>query len=88
MAFGLLSSIPMMSLSVPSAFRANLVTLENGLMKDYSAGHITTEEAEELSESVRRGNPMYSRRSFFADLQMRIEDVLFELLKRGRLFIS
>jgi len=30
------------------AFRANLVTLENGLMKDYSAGHITTEEAEEL----------------------------------------
>lgn len=30
------------------AFRANLVTLENGVMKDYSAGHITTGEAEEL----------------------------------------
>jgi len=30
------------------AFRANLVTLENGIMKDYSAGHITTEESGEL----------------------------------------
>jgi 2,3-bisphosphoglycerate-independent phosphoglycerate mutase len=30
------------------AFRANFVTLENGLMKDYSAGHITSEEAAEL----------------------------------------
>ena len=30
------------------AFRANLVTLEDGRMKDYSAGHITTEEASEL----------------------------------------
>ena len=30
------------------AFRANLITLEDGRMKDYSAGHITTEEAAEL----------------------------------------
>ena len=30
------------------AFRANLVTLEDGRMKDYSAGHITTEEAHEI----------------------------------------
>ena len=30
------------------AFRANFVTLENGRMADYSADHITTEEAEEL----------------------------------------
>jgi len=30
------------------AFRANLVTLEDGVMKDYSAGHIPTEESEEL----------------------------------------
>jgi 2,3-bisphosphoglycerate-independent phosphoglycerate mutase len=30
------------------AFRTNLVTLEDGLMRDYSAGHITTEEASEL----------------------------------------
>jgi 2,3-bisphosphoglycerate-independent phosphoglycerate mutase len=30
------------------AFRANLVTLEDGVMKDYSAGHITTDESAEL----------------------------------------
>lgn len=30
------------------AFRANFVTLEDGVMKDYSAGHITTEESGEL----------------------------------------
>ncbi|MCD6308160.1 MAG: cofactor-independent phosphoglycerate mutase [Candidatus Latescibacteria bacterium] len=31
-----------------AAFRANLVTLDNGVMKDYSAGHITTQESGEL----------------------------------------
>ena len=30
------------------AFRANLVTLSDGIMEDYSAGHITTQEAKEL----------------------------------------
>ncbi len=30
------------------AFRCNLVTVENGLMQDYSAGHISTEEAHAL----------------------------------------
>ncbi len=30
------------------AFRANLVTLAEGVMRDYSAGHIATEEAAEL----------------------------------------
>jgi 2,3-bisphosphoglycerate-independent phosphoglycerate mutase len=30
------------------AFRCNLVTLENGLMNDYSAGHIETEDAAKL----------------------------------------
>lgn len=30
------------------AFRANFVTLEDGRMKDFSAGHITTEESQEL----------------------------------------
>lgn len=34
------------------AVRCNLVTVENGRMADYSAGHITTEEARELIESV------------------------------------
>ncbi|MFC1528778.1 cofactor-independent phosphoglycerate mutase, partial [Candidatus Latescibacterota bacterium] len=30
------------------AFRANLVTIEDGVMKDYSAGHITSDESAEL----------------------------------------
>lgn len=30
------------------AFRCNLVTIQGGVMEDYSAGHITTEEAHEL----------------------------------------
>jgi len=34
------------------AFRTNLVTLDNGVMEDYSAGHITTEEAGELMHSL------------------------------------
>ena len=34
------------------AYRCNVVTLEDGLMKDYSAGHITSEEACELVEAV------------------------------------
>lgn len=34
------------------AFRCNLVTIEDGVMKDYSAGHISTEEAAELMEAI------------------------------------
>jgi len=34
------------------AFRANLVTLENGHMKDYSAGHITTQEAADIMQDL------------------------------------
>ncbi|MCS6771800.1 MAG: cofactor-independent phosphoglycerate mutase [Kiritimatiellae bacterium] len=34
------------------AFRCNLVTVEDGKMKDYSAGHIPTEEARELIAAV------------------------------------
>lgn len=44
-----------MNISIPSdqtAFRCNLVTLENRLMKDYSAGHISSEEAAELIEAI------------------------------------
>ena len=36
------------------AFRCNLVTLENGVMKDFTAGHITTAEAEEIIADVQR----------------------------------
>jgi 2,3-bisphosphoglycerate-independent phosphoglycerate mutase len=34
------------------AFRCNFVTIEDGIMKDYSAGHISTEEGRELIEAL------------------------------------
>ena len=34
------------------ALRCNLVTVEDGVLKDYSAGHITTEEAAQLIKSL------------------------------------
>jgi len=34
------------------AFRCNFVTIEDGLMKDYSAGHISTDEGRELIEAL------------------------------------
>ena len=34
------------------AFRCNFVTIDNGLMKDYSAGHISIEEGQELIEAL------------------------------------
>ena len=37
------------------AFRCNLVTIKEGSMLDYSAGHITTEEASNLIEYLERG---------------------------------
>ena len=35
------------------AFRCNFVTIENGIMQDYSAGHITSEEGLELIEALK-----------------------------------
>jgi len=37
------------------AFRCNLVTLENGLMQDFTSGHIPTEEAAVLIEALNAG---------------------------------
>lgn len=34
------------------AYRCNLVTVEDGIMKDFSAGHITTEAAKPLIEAI------------------------------------
>ncbi len=34
------------------AFRCNLVTVQDGIMQDYSAGHISTEEAHELMAAI------------------------------------
>lgn len=52
------------------AFRCNLVTLDGDLMLDYSAGHITSEEASELIEAVGAaiGTP---DRGFHAGVQYR-----------------
>ena len=36
-------------------FRCNLVTISEGLMEDYSAGHISTEEAQALIDELNRG---------------------------------
>lgn len=36
------------------AYRCNLVTVENGAMKDYSAGHISTTEAHELISAIQQ----------------------------------
>jgi len=44
------ASIPLNPTDV--AFRCNLVTIRDGLMDDYSAGHITTEEAHQLIAAV------------------------------------
>lgn len=37
-----------------TAFRCNLVTIENGVLKDYSAGHVSTEEASSLIEAIQK----------------------------------
>ncbi|MCP8310185.1 MAG: hypothetical protein L6N94_01630, partial [Candidatus Methylarchaceae archaeon HK01M] len=34
------------------AFRCNLITVKEGILKDYSAGHISTEDARELIEHI------------------------------------
>ena len=34
------------------AFRCNIITIENGIIKDYSSGHITSEESKPLMEFI------------------------------------
>ncbi len=40
-----------------TAFRCNFVTIENGIMVDYSAGHITSEEGRELIDALKPSMP-------------------------------
>ena len=40
-----------------TAFRCNFVTIENGIMLDYSAGHITSEEGRELIDALKPSMP-------------------------------
>lgn len=52
-------------------FRCNLVTEENGVLVDYSAGHITTREAEQLIAAVRSGLEKPGEMEFFTGLDYR-----------------
>ncbi len=50
------------------AFRCNLVTVENGIMKDYSAGHITSDEGREL---IRALKPLMPAQRLYAGVSYR-----------------
>ncbi len=50
------------------AFRCNFVTIENGIMQDYSAGHITTEEGRELIEALQ---PLMPERRLYTGVSYR-----------------
>ena len=50
------------------AFRCNFVTIEDGIMQDYSAGHITSEEGLELIEALK---PMMPDRRLYAGVSYR-----------------
>lgn len=53
------------------AFRCNLITEKNGLLIDYSAGHITTQEAERLIASVKTAFEKPGEIEFFSGLDYR-----------------
>ena len=53
------------------AFRCNLITEENGVLIDYSAGHITTKEAEQLIVSVKEAFEKPGEIEFFSGLDYR-----------------
>jgi 2,3-bisphosphoglycerate-independent phosphoglycerate mutase len=53
------------------AFRCNLVTEENGVLVDHSAGHITTSEAEQLMAAVKQAFEKPCEVEFFSGLDYR-----------------
>jgi 2,3-bisphosphoglycerate-independent phosphoglycerate mutase len=54
-----------------TAYRCNIITEENGAVADYSAGHITTEEATELIDAVKRAYDKPSQIEFYSGLDYR-----------------
>ena len=50
------------------AFRCNFVTIVDGIMKDYSAGHITSEEGRELIDALK---PLMPDRRLYAGVSYR-----------------
>lgn len=53
------------------AFRCNLITEDNGFLTDYSAGHITTKEAEQLINAVKAAFEKSGEIEFFSGLDYR-----------------
>jgi 2,3-bisphosphoglycerate-independent phosphoglycerate mutase len=53
------------------AFRCNLITEKDGVLVDYSAGHITSEEAEQLIEAVKKAFEKPGKIEFFSGLDYR-----------------
>jgi 2,3-bisphosphoglycerate-independent phosphoglycerate mutase len=54
-----------------SAFRCNLITTKKGRLIDYSAGHISTKEAESLIEAIKNAFEKPGQIEFFSGLDYR-----------------
>ena len=54
-----------------AAFRCNLITEKDGLLVDYSAGHITTKEAEQLIEAAKKAFGKLGQIEFYTGLDYR-----------------
>jgi len=54
-----------------AAFRCNLITEEDGVLVDYSAGHITSKESAELMESINESFEKKGEIEFFSGLDYR-----------------
>jgi 2,3-bisphosphoglycerate-independent phosphoglycerate mutase len=54
-----------------TAYRCNIITEENNAIADYSAGHITTEEATELIASIKKAFDKPNQIEFYAGLDYR-----------------
>ena len=54
-----------------AAFRCNLITEKDGVLADYSAGHITSQESSELMASVKKSFEKPGAMEFFSGLDYR-----------------
>ena len=54
-----------------AAFRCNLIAEADGFLSDYSAGHVTTEEAEQLMQAVKEAFEKPGEIEFFSGLDYR-----------------
>ena len=54
-----------------TAYRCNIITEEKGAIADYSAGHITTEEATELIAAIKKAFDKQGKIEFYAGLDYR-----------------